>query len=185
MQTPFLIGQRIYLRPLKPKDLNKNYLAWLNDPEVNEFLDSCRRPTAKYQLKKYYEQVMDSSTDIMFAIIEKKSARHIGNVRLSKIDWIHREANYGRMIGDKKAWGKGYGVEALRLIMDYAFNTLNLNRLYTPVIEGNIASIKSNVRAGMQREGRARQARFIKGKYLDIIHFAMTKDRYLKMKPKP
>ena len=153
----------------------------MNDPDVLEHLDSARKPVSKYNLQKYYERVMDSDTEIMFAVVEKASEKHIGNVKLTKIDLLHRQANYGRMIGDKTSWGKGYGTEILKLIMDYAFNKLNLNRIYTPVYEDNVRSIRSNEKAGMVKEGVSYQARYVNGQYKNIVNFAMTKDRYLKL----
>ena len=181
MKCPYLIGRRIYFRPLKPEDLKNGYLDWVNDPEMHQLLDSAKRPISEYNLKKYYQQIMESENDVMFAVIEKKTDKHIGNVKLGKIDWIHRHANYGRMIGDKRARGKGYGTEILQMLMEYAFNTLNLNRLYTPVLENNIASIKSNEKAGMVKEGVSKQARLIDGTYVDVVNFAMTHDRYRKL----
>lgn len=78
----------------------------------------------------------------------------------------------------------GYGTEALRLLLDYAFNTLGLNRVHTVTMKENIASIKSSEKAGMKQEGILSQYRFMDGTYKDAVLLAITRDRYLRIKCK-
>ena len=120
----------------------------------------------------------------MFAMALKEGDKYIGNIKIGRIDWVHQNALIGRLIGDKKSWGKGYGTEALKLILAYGFNTLNLNRIYSIIMEHNIAAIKSCEKAGMVHEGTSFQYRFMDGEYKDAIHLAITRDRYKNLKVK-
>lgn len=176
MKCPFITGEKICLRPLSPDDLEKGYLEWINDPKVNRFLMAGSIPTSMPELREYYEKVIRSKTDVMFAIVIKKTDKYIGNIKIGDINWIDRRAHCGRLIGDKKSWGKGYGTEALMLAMDYAFNTLNLNRLCNTIIMDNVAAIKSCEKLGMKKEGVFSQYRFIGGKYRDVVQVAITRD---------
>lgn len=182
MKCPYLIGKRIYLRPLDQADLKKGYLDWINDPRINRFLMAGTFPTSVIELKEYYEKVKRSRSDAMFAICVKKDDRYIGNIKLGDISWIDRRANCGRMIGDRKYWGKGYGTEALQLVIDYAFNTLHLNRVYNTIIEDNIGAIRSCEKSGMKMEGRFPQFRFTGGAFKDVLQYGITKDAYDRIK---
>jgi RimJ/RimL family protein N-acetyltransferase len=182
VKCPYLIGENIYLRPLNPEDLKKGYLKWINNPEINRYLMVGTRPTSFPKLCEYYEKIMKSDRDVMFAIVVKKTDKHIGNIKIGDIDWINRHANCGRLIGDKRYWDKGYGTEALRLVIDYAFNTLNLNRVYTGALVDNVGAIKSCERVGMKKEGAFSQYCFIGGEYKDVVQLAITRDRYNKLR---
>ena len=184
MKSPFIIGKRIYLRPLNPKDLESGYHDWVNDPETNRYLASGVKPVSFSQLSDYYTKIMNSATDVMFAIVVKKADRYIGNIKIGNIDWINRHANCGRLIGDKKYWRKGYGTEALEMVIDYAFNTLNLNRICSGAISDNISAIRSCEKAGMKKEGLLPQCRFNGGKYKDVVQLSITKDRFDNLRKK-
>ena len=178
MKESFITGEKIYLRALYPEDLEKGYHDWINDPETNRFIMGGIFPTPMARLKEYYEKVIASDNDVMFAIVDKKTDTYIGNIKLGGIDWVNRVAHCGRMIGDKRYWGKGYGTEALSLVLDYAFMTLNLNKVYNIIVEGNAAALKSCEKLGMKKEGRFSQARFIDTGYKDAIQVAITRDAY-------
>jgi len=184
MECPFLIGKRIYLRPLGLDDLEKGYLGWINDARTNRFLMAGIFPTSSDGLKSYYEKVTSSNNDVIFAIAVKRNDKYIGNIKIGGIDWVNRTAHCGRMIGDKEYRGKGYGTAALKLVIEYAFNTLNLNRVYNAIVEDNIAAIKSCQKDGMEKEGVFSQGRFMEGEYKDIVLLAITRERYERIKDK-
>ena len=98
----------------------------------------------------------------MFAICIKKNNKYIGNIRLSSIDFVNKSCTFGRLIGDKNSQGKGYGSEALILVLRYAFETLGMNRVYSAIAKENNASFKSNIKVGMKKEGLLKEALFKK-----------------------
>ncbi|MBU0477133.1 GNAT family N-acetyltransferase [bacterium] len=169
----FLVGRRIYLRPLNQRDINKKYLSWLNDSEVTKYMEIGIFPTTKNELQDYYERINKSKTDVMFAIVTKKQGRHIGNIKLGNINWVHRFAELGIMIGDKRYWSKGYGQEACQLLLKYAFNRLNLNKVILGVHAPHKAAIKAYQKVGFQIEGRLTKMLNLDGKYVDKVYMGI------------
>jgi ribosomal-protein-alanine N-acetyltransferase len=153
MNRAFLIGKKVYLRPFDIDDLEGNYLQWVNDGEILQHLASNAFPKTKEDLSNYVNNILSDNSYVFFAVIEKSTETHIGNVKIGPINWIDRRTAYGRMMS-KESWGKGYGSEVLKLIIQYVFDTLNLNRIIDYAVSDNIASIKSNVKAGMELKER-------------------------------
>jgi [ribosomal protein S5]-alanine N-acetyltransferase len=178
----FVQGSRVYLRPLERDDLNARYLSWLNDPEVTRYLEVGTFPTTVRDLEKFYDEVTGSRNQVILAVVDKKSAQHIGNVKLGPIHWIHRCATFGIMIGDKKFWGKGAGLEATTLMVDYGFDRLNLRRIDLGVFSDHDAAVRCYEKAGFKVEGRMRESLFRNGKYVDRLWMALLRTEYKPLK---
>ena len=175
----FLDGKKIYLRPLKKSDINDGWLNWINDPDARENLMGYF-PVIEKDLKSYFN-LQKLPYSAMFAICLKKDNKYIGNIRLSSIDWINKCCAYGRLIGNKGCRGKGYGSEALILILRYGFEVLGMNRMYTSVIKTNKASVKSSLKIGVKKEGILRKASFKQGKFFDRVSLSiLAKDFFNK-----
>ena len=177
--NPFLAGVKVYLRPLEKADLNDNYLAWLSDPEVTRYLETGVFPTTRQDLEKFYESVTGSRSQVIFAIVDRKSNLHLGNVKLGPIDWIHRRAMLGILIGEKKFWGRGIGEEATRLMVDYAFRRLNLNRVTLGVVAEHESAVRCYEKVGFKVEGRGREDVFKDGQYKDRLWMGLLRSEYL------
>jgi len=169
----FLEGKQLYLRPLKRSDLDGPYKYWFNSQEVNKYNSHHRFPHMEEENLKYYESLVQSRENIVLAIIDAKTQKHIGNVSLSSINWVDRSAEIAIMIGDKDFWGKGYGTECFRLLIDHAFGELNLHRVYCGTREDNVSLIKIAESVGMKLEGRQKEALFKDGEYYDIVNYAI------------
>jgi [ribosomal protein S5]-alanine N-acetyltransferase len=185
MKTPFIIGQQIYLRPLEREDLNERYLGWLNDPEVNRYLESGTFPYTSTELEKFYEHLAGSRSDVVLAIADKETNTHIGNVKLGPINWIHRKATFGILIGDRQFWKRGIGTEVTKLIVDYGFSRLNLNRIDLGVFAEHSAAIRAYEKVGFQVEGRFRQSLFHEGQYKDHLWMSLLRSEYLVSQEQP
>ena len=145
---PFIESNRIYFAPLDD-DVDDNYLRWVNDRKVVEYLETGNFPKTRHTLNEYVKSINESPKYVFFAVIEKNSRKYIGNAKLGPIDWISRTAVYGRMIGEKSALRKGYGTEISELLLHYAFMIINLNKVTAGVLEDNKGSIKSNEKNGL------------------------------------
>jgi len=156
---------KIYLRALEKSDINETYLSWLNDPEVTKYMETGRLPVTMEQLEKYYEEITNSPNHVIFAIIETETDKHIGNITLNDINWIHSNANLGIMIGEKDCWGKGYGTEAIRLITDYAFMKLNIMKVWAGMYADHKASIRAFEEAGFTKEAELRNELYLNNEY--------------------
>jgi ribosomal-protein-alanine N-acetyltransferase len=176
VEKSFIDGGQIYLRELRLSDVEQgNWYSWFNDPEVTTFQNKGIFPNTREAQKKYFDQLGSSSKDVVLAIIEKESNLHIGNVGLHNIDWVHRSAELGIVLGERSAWGKRYGKKAWQMITDYGMYTLNLRRIFAQIMEGNIASCKSAEAAGFKREGVIREVYFKNGKYINLFYYNLLK----------
>lgn len=180
MYHPFIIGDKLYLRGLERPDLEGGYFDWLNDREVTKFLDSGVFPNNVDKMEEYYRNIALSPNNIMLAIIDKESDKHIGNIKVGPINWVTRVASLGIMIGDKEFWGKGCGTEAIRLVVDYAFTRLNLHKVTAGIAAIHQASIKAFQKAGFEIEGQAKSQFFLDGKYYESLYLGITKEDFLK-----
>lgn len=173
-------GNKVLLRPMAKKDINDRYLSWINDSEVTRYMETGFFPVTLKELVQYYKRMTRSKTDVLFSIIKKADGTHIGNIKLGGINWIHRFADLGIMIGDKKAWGRGYGTEACDLLLGYAFKKLNLNKIILGVCSPHAAALKAYKKAGFRIEGRLTDMLHLDGSYIDKIIMGMNSREYLR-----
>jgi len=174
----FAEGSLVILRPLQRADINERYLSWLNDPEVTRYTETGTFPSTAEDLENYYRSVTGSKNDVMLAVVDKKSGRHIGNVKLGPIQWVHRRATFGILIGEKDFWGKGVGLEATRLMVEYGFQRLNLHRIDLGVFAEHEAAVKCYEQAGFRVEGRMREDLFLDGEYRDRLRMGLLRSEY-------
>lgn len=176
-----LRGERIQLGPVK-REYIESYLKWLNDPELTQYL-SIFLPLTRMKEEDWVENLKNRKDTIVFGILildENGVEKLIGNCGLHEIDWKNRVAEVGIMIGEKELHGKGYGTEAMEIILEYGFETVNLNRIQLHVYDFNIRAIKSYTKIGFIEEGRMRQAQFKNGKYHDMILMSMLHEEWVK-----
>ncbi len=158
----------IKLKLLTPEDVTPEYLKWLSDPDINQYLESRWDSYTLEDLRSYVRSVNSSKNNFLFGIFLQDD-KHIGNVKIGSINWIHRCADIGIIIGDKSCWGKGYGTKAIQLATEYAFTELNLNHIMAGIYACNVASYKAFLKAGYREVGRFTKRRFYKGGYVDEI----------------
>ncbi|MDX1907980.1 MAG: GNAT family protein [Bacteroidia bacterium] len=169
----FLRGTHLGLRAIEPDDASEAYLSWLNDEETTRGLESGKYPTTLPDLRRYLEQVAADPHTVMLAMIEQASGRHVGNIKLHNFNWLNRTGEIGLLIGDKTAWGKGYGAESCQLVLAYGFNRLNLHKIWLAVYANNPAAIRLYEKIGFVHEGRQREQVFSDGVYVDKLFMGM------------
>lgn len=178
MKTPFIVGDKLYLRGLEKEDLLGNMFNWANDSEVTLYMYMGLKPNSKELMAQEYDRTIHSEKDIAFAIVDKKTDAHIGNIGLYVINWLYRSAEYRIVIGEKDFWKKGYGAEAAKLVIDYGFNKLNLNKIWLGVNSENKAAVKSYKAAGFVEEGVLRQEIYRNGRYYDAIRMSILREEF-------
>jgi RimJ/RimL family protein N-acetyltransferase len=124
-----LQGLHIYLRLLTPDDVSKTYVAWMNDNEIIQYLESRWSVQTLETVRTFVQSMSDSPKDFLFGMFLNEIHQHIGNIKIGSIHFIHRHGDVGLIIGDKASWGKGIAFEAISLITRYGFEELNLNKL--------------------------------------------------------
>ncbi len=178
MSHSFLVGSSVYLRPIEETDLSVAYRDWFNDPEVCAWNSHHRFPNYDEDMRAYYESTIRSHNNLILAICDKKTDRHIGNASLQGIDHLDRSAEFAILIGEKAFWGKGVGKEVATLIITHGFHQLNLHRIYCGTAENNMGMQQLAISIGFVEEGRSRQALFKDGGFRDIIHYGILEDEF-------
>ena len=126
--------------------------------------------------KTYLENEQNDKN--VFAIIDLQTDEMIGTAGLHNIDHINRTATLGIFIGNKNYWSKGYGTEAVKLILDFGFNYLNLNNIHLDLMEFNVRALKCYEKCGFKEIGRRRKCKFINGKYYDSISMDILSEEF-------
>lgn len=158
-----VIGDRLYLSPINLEDAD-TYCHWINDMSTSLPLGNASMLIGIEQEKDFLKSL---SSGYNFAIIDKATDRLLGNVSLFEVNQLHRTATAGIFIGNPDNRGKGYGKEALTLILDFAFNILNINNVMLRVFAFNEIGLSSYKSVGFKVIGVRRQAYFVGGKYFD------------------
>ena len=131
-----LYGRKIFLRRLTNDDINTTYLAWLNDPEVNQFSQRRGVVTEMDELRTYVDNNENTSQTCILGIYYRESEEHIGNIMLSAYDVRHKTAEIANLIGEKKYWGCGIAFDAdhtllLECFCKHGFRKIEIGNIIT------------------------------------------------------
>lgn len=153
---------------------------WVNDPEItNTLSDIFLYPHTEHETESYLKMMVEGNAASKgFIIADRDSKEYIGQIDLHNIDWKNRNAVLGIVIGRKEYWGQGYGSEAIRLLLDFVFMSLNLHRLELEVYEYNDRAYRCYLKCGFQEEGRLRKKLYRNGKYWDVICMSILRSEY-------
>lgn len=165
---PKLKGERCCLAPIDTADAAL-YAGWLNDLEVAVHLTMAAQQIT-LEWEKEFLASAEKEGQYLFGIVDRKEEALIGNCGLFDLDWVNRTADFGIFIGDKRHWGAGYGEEATRLLLDYAFHILNLHNIRLCVYDYNSRAVRCYEKCGFKFIGKRREAKRIAGKVFDIIY---------------
>ena len=176
MQVPFVIGDRLYLRPLDATDLDL-CLRWINDPLLSANLGR-RRPMSRAMEVEWLAGQCKSESDLSLAIVLKETDRHIGNVGLHQIDFANRKAEFGILIGEPDVWDQGYGTEATRLMLSHGFDQLGLHRIMLRVFPFNDRAMRVYEKLGFREEGRLRESFYRNGAFHDTVLMSILENEW-------
>jgi RimJ/RimL family protein N-acetyltransferase len=180
MRPVILRGSKIYLSVTLEQDKEK-WLVWINDRDIQNFISS---PMDIY-FEKDFDEILEElrrkkSRTINFAIVENNKDRLVGFIWMDSIDWQARNAKIMYFIG-KEHWGKGYASEALSLICEFAFENMNLEKVYTFVHETNGASLSVLEKNRFTLVGRLRRHAYVpKYGYVDVLVYELLKEEWKK-----
>ena len=171
-----LVGDRIYFSPISLDD-TEEYLDMVNEIKVSVGL-GCIVYTGILDFESQKEVLSSLKKGKNFAVRLLENNELLGNIGFNSIGEIHRTAEIGIMLGNPKYQRKGYGMEALNLLLDYGFSFLNLRNIYLKVFEYNEAAYNLYKKAGFREVGRLRKAVEIMGKTYDEIIMDMLKEEF-------
>jgi [ribosomal protein S5]-alanine N-acetyltransferase len=176
VQIVGLKGERVRLVPLDRALHLENALQWMNDPAVTATL-KYNMGISRRQEELFFEQIESRrDREMVWAVLDDEE-RHIGFIGLHEINWRHRWATGGLVLGERTAWGKGYASDAVGVRSRFAFEGLNLHR-----VEGhtfNPAMKRVYEKCGYHHEGVARQKFWSNGRWHDAELFALLVEDWL------
>lgn len=161
-------------------NLKSQYLKWLNNSEVvlpilsEELMKSKNLDFVEESFKRFTQANAQG-----FFIKYLPEDVYVGTIKLDKIDTQSKSAEMGIMIGEKDLWGKKIGEKAYLILLKYAFETLNLNRVWGGTDENNISMQKLFLKTGFTQEGRLRSASYFQGKYSDNLRYSILRKEYI------
>lgn len=150
-----IVGEKVFLSPINPDDAEV-YTRWINDLEVGIYLTVAPNIYTLSREREILERIGKEGYN--FAIVDSEKERVIGNCGLMNVDFVNRKAEMGIFIGEKNYWGKGYGTEAIELLLDFSFNILNLNSMMLTVRAFNKRAIRCYEKCGFKLIGKRREA---------------------------
>ena len=171
-----LIGDRIYFSPISLED-TEDYLDMVNEIKVSAGL-GCIVYTGILDFESQKEVLSSLKKGKNFAVRLLENNELLGNIGFNSIGEIHRTAEIGIMLGNPKYQRKGYGMEALNLLLDYGFSFLNLRNIYLKVFEYNEPAYNLYKKVGFKEVGRLRKAVEIMGKTYDEIIMDMLREEF-------
>ena len=172
-----LSGNQIYLRQISLDDCNENYVAWLNDADVNQYLETKWSEQNIGTIKSFVETQIENDHSVLFAIISKENDKHIGNIKIGPVHPHYRHADISYFIGDKAYWHKGIATEAIKLVCKYGFEKLSLHRIEAGAYDCAIGSWKALEKCGFKREGVFKDQVLFNGQFIDIYRYGLLEGK--------
>ncbi|ARU50047.1 GNAT family N-acetyltransferase [Sulfurospirillum diekertiae] len=169
-----LIGEHLYLRPLHVNDALGDYPSWLNDRVVCQYNSHGDTLYTQEMALSYIQSMQNNLTCKVFAMCDKTSDKHIGNIALQAISPKNKSAEFAILLGDKAYWGKGLSKEAGKLLLDYGFDFLKLHRIYCGTSEANVPMQHLARSLGMELEGRRKEALLKHENFYDVLEYGIV-----------
>lgn len=166
----------VYLRAIKDEDMESIYMACQDEEML--YMTGTRRSFTREEITGSYKQFRQDPTRYDFAICLAQSNELLGDLAILDIDLANQKAGFRIALHDPTTLNKGYGTEATRLALAFAFEELKLNRLELEVYSHNVRGIKAYEKAGFKQEGTLRQSLYLNNTYSDEILMAMLWEDY-------
>jgi RimJ/RimL family protein N-acetyltransferase len=170
------LAPRVSLDDLRVEHVGPNYHAWVNDPEVMQYLEARFRTHTLDEVRSYVNEMNASKTDHIWRIL--CDGRHVGNIKLAGISTRHRRANLSLLIGDRSVWGQGIGTQAIRMATAESFKKHDLFKIYAGFYAANTASIRAFEKVGYVIEATLRGNRCLDGKMVDEVLMACFRSTF-------
>jgi [ribosomal protein S5]-alanine N-acetyltransferase len=166
-------SSQVSLFLLEPEHVTQDYVSWLNDPQVNQYLECRFVMHTIASTKKFVRAMLDSPDHLFLGIRSHLLDRHVGNIKIGPINKHHRVGEMGIMVGDKKVWGNGVGSLAINLMSKIAQNHFMLRKITTGCYMSNIRSQRAFEKNGFNIEAVLKKHSLLNGQPEDCI--LMTK----------
>lgn len=175
-------GELVRLSAVDHDEFGKAYAVWNNDSELTRLMDSsAARLRSSKSIAAFFEKELGDLSPVQyyFSIRALDDNRLLGDINLDVVNnWMGRNAFVGIAIGNRADWDKGYGTDAMKIILRYAFTEINLRRVTLTVFEYNPRAVRSYEKAGFRHEGRLRGFLLKDGKRWDMLFMGILRDEW-------
>jgi [ribosomal protein S5]-alanine N-acetyltransferase len=165
-----LVRGGVVLDPIAAEHVTPEYVSWLNDPVVVANTEARFHESTIETTREYVRRTLDSPDSLMWRILT--DGQHIGNIRLSSINFQHRRAAIAILVGSRSHWGRGIGQAAITLVSAHAFTALSLYKLTAGIYETNTASRRAFERAGFLVEAVLQRHAFVGDEVIGVLQMA-------------
>jgi RimJ/RimL family protein N-acetyltransferase len=169
-------GKKTILRAIEREDL-PIFIRWFNDPEVRQYLLKYMPMSPAEGERRWFERQLEDRNNRGFAI-ETTDGVHIGDCGLHDFDWESRSAVLGIAMSDREYREEGYGSDAVRTLLGFAFGEMNLHRVQLEVYDFDLRALRCYEKCGFKVEGRRREALFRNGCYHDILIMSILLEEF-------
>jgi RimJ/RimL family protein N-acetyltransferase len=170
-------GDRIFLSLVQREDIPL-FTRWFSDLELTAYLGLLGVSFMAEHEQEWYDGVVKDRERKTFAIVAREGQRLLGSVGFHNVDTLRGVTELGIAIGDKSAWGQGYGSEAVRLMCDYGFTFLGLHTIYLWHVAYNERGHGAYLKAGFKEAGRLRGADLFAGQRYDRVLMDITREEF-------
>lgn len=168
-------SERIYIRELSETDVSPEYVDWLNDSDINKFMEIRHFISTKDNCRDFVKSMKDDPSSFLFGIFLVSDDSHVGNIKIGFINWLYKSGQVSFFIGNKALWGHGYASEAITLMNRLGFCELGLERLEAGCYESNLASLRALMKCGYSVEGFFRKSVVLGGRRESCFWLALLK----------
>jgi ribosomal-protein-alanine N-acetyltransferase len=167
---------RLIIRSLSLDDISDKYIEWLNDHEVNKYLETRFKIQDYKSCSEFVRRMQDGDDVELFGIFTKINNEHIGNCKLGPVNGFHHTSDISYFIGSKCFWGMGYATEVVNHVLEYGFGAMGLEKITAGCYESNIGSKNVLIKSGFKEEG-FRKAQVVSGDHREGMYiFGIVKN---------
>lgn len=170
--------QGIYLRPLEVSDISQKYVDWLNDPDVNRYLETRHEEQTIDSCTEFVRSCIHNPNEYLFGVFDKESDCHIGNAKIGSINNLYKRGQISLFIGEKSYWHKGYGSKIIAALTKYGFIELGLQKIEAGCYETNLPSLRAFLKNRFTVEGFFREHIEIKERRFGCFWLAILRREY-------
>lgn len=171
-----IYGEKVYLRPITADDTD-NIIKWRNSEAVRPYFIDQKLITKEGHLN-WLKNVIEAGKGFQFIVCMKENGEPIGSTFLKNYDKEHNKIEYGMFLGSEDVKGKGIGAEIYQLTLQFAFEVLNVHKVYSRILADNMASRKSCRNAGLNEEGCLKDEVRVNGVYRDLVMMGITNPKH-------
>ena len=175
-----LDGGSFFLRQIELSDCTCNYVNWLNNPIINQCLETRWKKQSLNSIREFVNDQRNNDHSILFAIVIKKDRQHIGNIKLGPINRFHNHADISYFIGEESYWNRGIATKAINLVAEYAFYNLDIHKVEAGCYSSAIGSQKALEKNFFIKEAVFREKVIYQGRYHDVYRYGLLKKEFRK-----